>query len=48
MDVQGKGGNTDYFTNADTLIQKTVVSNLRELYPYMKIVGEEDENNESF
>lgn len=32
----------DGVTVADTTVQKTIEYNLKELYPYVKIVGEED------
>jgi len=40
LNVQAKGKN-DVFTEADTVIQKTIEINLRQLYPRAKIIGEE-------
>ena len=36
-------GFMDLFTIADVQIQKTIEHNLKSLYPYAKIIGEEDE-----
>ena len=38
-------GFEDVFTIADITIQKTIEYNLKELYPYITIVGEEDAVN---
>lgn len=38
-------GFNDLFTIADTTIQRTIEYNLKSLYPYIKIVGEEDNSS---
>ena len=41
LDIHVKGKN-DLYTNADIAIQKLLTTNLKRLYPHLKIVGEED------
>lgn len=38
-------GLNDVFTVADVSIQKTIEYNIKNLFPYMNIVSEEDEEN---
>lgn len=45
MKVKQNKGFIDGFTIADTTIQKTIEHNLRQLYPYVTIVGEEENEN---
>lgn len=43
IDVETKGGPTDYVTEADRAAQRAVVAEIRDAYPDDPIVGEEDE-----
>jgi fructose-1,6-bisphosphatase/inositol monophosphatase family enzyme len=38
-------GFEDLFTIADVSIQKTIEYNLKQLFPYAKVIGEEDMEN---
>lgn len=38
----------DLFTQADMMVQKTIEKNLRKVYPYIRIVGEEDKTHEMY
>jgi 3'(2'), 5'-bisphosphate nucleotidase len=38
-------GEDDLFTIADVTVQKTIIYNLQQLYPTLKIIGEEEDTD---